>query len=197
MPGIFLIPTPERVNDACKEFDAKNNILEGALDELFRHYHQNTDPRHTLLKVVTLNRLYSAGVLAVEVLASHISQIGEEIDSALTTGAPSIIDRIANVTIQEKEFRFFSFATKYCNWHRPHFYPVYDSRVDRYLWSLQKHKKFSEGFNLRSDLCKDAVTFLKIMTDFRISYGLEAFSFKEIDKFLWLRGNPRSILKVL
>jgi hypothetical protein len=52
---------------------------------------------------------------------------------------------------------------------------------------LQKHKEFSD-FKVRTDLCKDGATLLKIMSDFRRFYGLEAFSFKEIDKFLWLKG---------
>lgn len=88
MPGVFLLPNPERVQDACTEFDGKYQVLEGALEVLFNHFPQNTDPRHVLLKVVTLNRLYAAGVLAVEALASHISEVGGEIDSALANGEP-------------------------------------------------------------------------------------------------------------
>ena len=187
MSNLLPIPSPERVTEACGKFDQKYTIIEEALGELFGHYHLNANPSHVLLKVVTLNRLYSAGVLAVETVALHISQNGEEIDTALAAGAPSAVDKIAKVTIGAREFNFFSFATKYCNWHEPDAYPIYDSRVDQYLWSLQKHSQFSD-FKHRSDICKDYATFLKIMADFRISYKLESFSFKEIDKFLWSRG---------
>jgi hypothetical protein len=63
-------------------------------------------------------------------------------------------------------------------------YPIYDSRVDRYLWSLQLHSRFSE-FEDRADIRKDFASFFEIMMDLRRFYKLEPLSFKEIDKFLW------------
>ena len=185
--GKFLpIPTAERVRDAGKIFDRDNQVIEEALSELFARYHLNTNPSHVLFKVVTLNRLYSAGVLAVEALAAEIYKNGKVIDAALAGGDGSAVEAISRITIKGKKLKFFSFATKYCSWHNQEAYPVYDSRVDRYLWSLQRYKPFSD-FKRRSDLCKDYVTFFKIMADFRRNYGLESFSFKDIDKFLWFQ----------
>jgi hypothetical protein len=192
MDNILPIPNPERIKDACMRFNEKYKVIEGALGELFGQYYSNTNPSHVLLKVVALNRLYSAGVLAVEVLADHIYHNGREIDLALAAGESSAIDKISQVTIQGKDFNFFSFATKYCNWHRPEIYPVYDSRVDQYLWSLQKHSRFSD-FKHRSDICKHYIGFLKIMTDLQSFYKLESFTFKEIDKFLWSRDEADSL----
>jgi hypothetical protein len=172
------------VVDACGKFDKENGVIEQALGELFAHFPGNATHSHVLLKVVALNRLYSAGILAVEAMALHIFQNGEEIALALTVGAPSIVDKIAKITIQGRGFNFFSFATKYCNWHKHDLYLIYDSRVERYFWSLQLHNHFS-SFQHRADIRKTYETFLKIMVDFRICYKLESFNFKDIDKFLW------------
>jgi hypothetical protein len=184
MGEFFLLPTPERVKDACDKFDEEYKTIEGALTELFGHFPSNSNRSHVLLKVVALNRLYSAGVLAVEAVAMNISEHGMEIDLALEAGMPSVVKRIAEVRIQGREFNFFSFASKYCSWHKPDRYPVYDSRVDRYLWSLQNHSSFSD-IEHRSDICKTYEGFLKIMNDFQRFYKLDSFNFKEIDKFLW------------
>jgi hypothetical protein len=184
MGGFFPIPSPERVRDACAEFDRKNKIVEEALRDLFDHFPLNTNSSHVLLKAIALNRLYSAGILAVEAMASHISRIGDETDTELANGSPTIVDKIAKVTFHGRDFTFFSFATKYCNWHKPDFYPIYDSRVDRYIWSLQLHSRFSD-LNNRSEIRKDNTRFLDVMTKFKSFYGLGSFTFKEIDKFLW------------
>jgi hypothetical protein len=51
------------------------------------------------------------------------------------------------------------------------------------------HSRFSQF--KRADLRKDYTSFRNIMMDFCSFYGLESVSFKEIDKFLWLRnGSP-------
>jgi hypothetical protein len=192
MNNLLPLPSVERVKAASEKFDQKYKVIEEALGELFGNYPLNTNPSHVLLKVAALNRLYSAGVLAVGVLADHIYRNGKEIDLALAAGNLSAVERIERVTIQGKEFNFFSFATKYCNWHRPDLYPVYDSRVDQYLWSLQKHSRFSD-FNHRPDIRKDYIGFFKIMTDLRSFYKLESTTFKEIDKFLWTRDEVDSI----
>lgn len=184
MGKVYPIPNAERVRDAVSRFNKENEVIEGALEELFGRYKLNTNHSHVLLKVVTLNRLYSAGVLAVEALAAEIYKHGEAIDSALASGDGSAVEMIAKITIDKKELRFFSFATKYCSWHNQEAYAVYDSRVDRYLWSLQRYKPFSD-FKDESELRRDYATFFKIMCDFKKYYGLEDFSFKDIDKFLW------------
>src|ERR1700683_3664825 len=132
-----VLPTEERVRAACREYDG--DIAERALRELFTQYPRNSDRAHVLLKVVALNRLYSAGILAVYDVANHICQ--QEIDAALSNGAPEVVDKIAKVTISSsgKQRGFWSFATKYCSWHNQPSYPMWDSRFCRYLRCLNKY----------------------------------------------------------
>ena len=194
MDNLLPIPNPDRVREACNIFDQKSKTSEDALSELFSRFPENTNEGHVLLKVVALNRLYSAGVLAVEDVARHIYKNGEEVDNALTTGEQSIVDMIAIVAIKDKGFNFFSFATKYCNWHKPDLYAIYDSRVDQYLWSLQLHNRFTD-IKHRFEIRNDYATFHKIMIDFRNYYKLNSFNFKDIDKFLWTRDGSASATK--
>lgn len=189
MSVVLRTPTPELVVAACKEFDQENLIVERALKDLFKQYPDNNDHSQVLLKVVVLNRLYSTQIFAVHDVARHIHQQARDIDSALATGSPEIVDKIARVTlsINGKKKNNYSFATKYCSWHNSASYPIWDSRVDRYVWSLQKRDRFSPFFKRNADLW-DYPRFLEVMIAFRERYGLGSFTFKEIDKFLWSEG---------
>jgi hypothetical protein len=183
------------VTAACDKFDRENEIIERALKELFNQFPGNSDPSHVLLKVVTLNRLYSTQILAVTDVAQHIHRNAQGIDSALAAGFPQIVDTIARVTISisGKERNNFSFATKYCSWHNPESYPIWDSRVDRYLWTLQKQDQFAPFFKKNADLW-DYPKFREVIIAFRDFYGLGSFTFKDTDKFLYSeRGTPSPV----
>ncbi len=188
MKAAPVLPTEELVRSACREY--ADDIADQALTELFSQFPRNDSHAHVLLKVVALNRLYSAGVLAVYDVALHIYQHAAEIDAALKIGAPDIVDRIVSGTHvilrrTGKEIHFWSFATKYCSWHNPTSYPIWDARVCRYLSSLKKteYAEFS-----RPDLWERYADFKNLMNRFRTQAKLESFTFKEIDHFLWKYG---------
>jgi len=184
-------PTAELVNAACDKFDLDNFVIEEALNELFNQYQGNGSLPQVLLKVVSLNRLYSTQILAVMDVARHIHQNAKEIDFGLPTGSPLVVETIGKVTIgiTGKERYNYSFATKYCSWHNPTAYPIWDSRVDKYLWRLQKQDNFAPFFKTNADMW-DYPKFVEVMTAFRKVYGLESFTFKETDKFLWSEQIP-------
>lgn len=186
MEAILKVPDAQLVREACEKFDSENAVSEKALAELFAAHPANSEASHVLLKVVVLNSLYSTRILAVLKLASHIAEHGTEIDAAVAAGSPQAVDAIAGAG--NTDLTFYSFATKYCNWHRPDSYPIYDSRVDKYLWGLKKQGLFhSERLSERGELWSYPA-FCEVMSTFREQFGLDAFSFKEIDKFLWSQG---------
>ena len=153
---------------------------------------------------MALNYLYSTQIFVysttlpdVEDVARHIHRNAQSIDSALAAGSPEVVDTIAKVAVPEKKDRnYYSFATKYCSWQRPERYPIWDSHVDRYLWSLQKQTGFAKFFNANADLWA-CPRFREVMTAFRDRYGLGSFTFKEIDKFLWLYGGKSSAIEAI
>ncbi len=81
-----------------------------------------------------------------------------------------------------KKRRNYSFASKYCHWHQPDKYPIYDNLVENMLWAYHKH--FNFGTFRRDDL-QYYCQYKEIMDDFKKDYGLTRFSYREIDKFLW------------
>jgi hypothetical protein len=189
MQAILEVPTAKSIQAACERFDRENQAAEEAIQLLFTQYPNNTDLRHVLLKVVAVNALYHTCIYALDIVARHIQAHGTEIDAALKNGSLEIVDKIAKVNVQGKTHNFFAFATKYCSWHQPDKFPIYDGRVDAYLWQLQNQSRFSPGF-IHPHLW-DYPKFHRIVVHFRDAHGLEAFSFKQIDKFLYLQGEPR------
>src|SRR5206468_1151652 len=100
----------------------------------------NTSLEDILLKVVALNDLYRTGILATYRVAEHIFQLN--IDPLLEAGQSEAVARIARVQLGTVARNNYSFATKYCAWHNPDAYPIYDSYVDNLLWGYKKQDQF-------------------------------------------------------
>jgi len=202
-----IVSSPSSVRDACERFDKEYAVVERALAELFRQYPTNDDEAYVLLKVVALNRLYSAHILAVEDVARLIYEYRQEVDGALKADPPSpeAVDKIVELTFRRMGKHFWVFATKYCSWHRPESYPIWDSRVLRYLQSLKgspftlpdnwtEYPQFADyggraaARRWRPDNWTHYREFLALMNRFRDFYNLGSFTFKQIDKFLFLSG---------
>jgi hypothetical protein len=183
MSLVLDIPNTHRVRVACKEFD--EDLSERTLTELFSQYRDNSDLRHVLLKVVAVNSLYGTQIVAVEKVARQIHANAKVIDSGLRAGSLDVVPRIASVKIGEKVRFNYSFATKYCSWHFPELYPIWDSMAHRYLCTLRKQTSFA---SFRSKDLWDYPCFREVIIKFRDAFSLAEFSFKEIDEFLWLEG---------
>ncbi len=179
------MPTNDDVNKAVQKFDEENGPTEWLLTQLFQKYPLNTDASEVLVKTKVLNVLYNAGVLAVDTVASHITTL-VGLDSCIASGSPDAVYRIANVQIKQRKFCFPSFASKYCSWHNPSAYPIFDKNVRTCLQFHNKQKRFAT-FTL--DELWEYPTFLKVVIAFHSSYGLDnSFKFKQLDKWLWYCG---------
>jgi hypothetical protein len=182
-----IAPTPEDVQAQITEFDLENAVLERALRELFDRYPTNADEHTVLLKVVCLNRLYNTKLFAVHDMARHINKRHDIIDRGIRDGSAEIVALIAVLkTTDDKERNNYSFATKFCSWHRPELFPIYDSRVDEYLWAMKKQHKFCAEFRHRYDLY-EYKSFRKIVEAFREFFGIKR-GVKDLDKFLYKAG---------
>ena len=145
----WMEPTVDNVRFACKTFDEWADNPDPALSILFGQFPSNTNKHYVLFKVVALNATYSTLIRGFSNkapsfydVARHIVSL--DIDAALGAGDVSLIEKIANVeTGDGRKARNYSFATKYCNWHQHHLYPIYDSRVDEYLWRLNREVPFT------------------------------------------------------
>jgi hypothetical protein len=147
-------------------------VEEDVLSELFGKYSENRSLRDVLIKVSVLNSLYSTQIYAIVEMAKHIVEA-------------NIDDEIARVEINGKLRTNYSFATKYCHWHQPEMYPMYDSYVHQLLWSYHVHHAFRD-FKQEDLRCYSR--YKEIVESFRHRYKLEQFSLRELDKFLWKYG---------
>jgi hypothetical protein len=80
---------------------------------------------------------------------------------------------------------YYSFATKFCSWHNPTAYPIYDHYVDVCLWSYKQQDGFADFH--RQDLgYYDKL--VPVLSAFCKHYDLKSLSHRDLDKFLWLSG---------
>lgn len=158
---------------------------EEAVKKLFSvTYPANTEISEVLVKVAALNTFYSTNIRDVYAVARHIVDLN--IDARLACGDETLVNEIARVTTQRGQMRNeFSFATKYCSCHNNRAYPIYDSFVAKVLLHFRDADSFAEF--MESQL-RDFPRFKRVIEAFQAFYGLEAFTAKEIDMYLWQFG---------
>lgn len=158
---------------------------EHALDWLFignTETAANTDLRIVMVKCSTLNDFYSTNIYKVYSVAENIVSISD-FDSRLRLGDPSLVKAIAEVGGRSN----YSFATKYCSHHQPTLFPIFDSYVADVLDALRKQNPGKLPFSGRGELL-DFATFRSVIDAIRAVFGLEKYSYKDIDRYLWLLG---------
>jgi hypothetical protein len=175
-------PTVALVHAEEQNFDRDNEMIERALTELIKQFPKNTDMPQILIKVAAINQLYSTNIYAVWQVAAHIAKLN--IDADLEVGEVQLVRKIAQVTIGNKQRNNLSFASKYCSWHQPKSYPIYDSRAEACLWAYRE--QFGLAF-ARKDLW-EYESYFEAVKEFRDRFELGHLTFKQIDKFLYLKG---------
>ena len=183
-----IVPTPSisEVERYLQKWDSLENYVlqENALNKLFYDIcPNNTDVSDILIKCSTLNDFYSTNIFSIFTVAKHIHELN--IDDRLRKGDLSLVNDIASVCINDKQKYFYSFASKYCSHHNPKAYAIYDSYVDKCLVYFKKIDKFSD---FRQEELKDYEVFNRVLNDFKAFYGLNKYSLKDIDRYLWQLG---------
>jgi len=107
--GTLTLPSADGVKKACD--NSNPDMIDPALFKLFKQYPENTDLSQVLLKVVTLNSLYSTLIRVnsqylpadlkyaptVYDVARHIVELN--IDEALSRDDEAVVDSITNVKV--------------------------------------------------------------------------------------------------
>lgn len=152
------------------------------------HYHSSDLLADVLVKVSLLNSLYSTNILNTFAVAKHIVDI--DFSKRVLFGNEDqkceLVHDVAKVTINGKLRNNYSFATKYCSFIKPHFFPIYDKYIKESLFYFNHLDQFTNKF-IEADL-KDFKTFKKIMTAFTNHNDLQSVPLPIIDKFLWFNG---------
>jgi hypothetical protein len=189
MKQVVQIPTPsvERVSLYLKTWDSLENYVlqESSLRKLFTQtYPCNVEMDDILIKVCSLNDFYSTNIFSPFIVAKHIANLS--IDKRLASNDFTLVNEIAFVPVNDnKKINFYSFATKYCSHHKPDEYPIFDNFVEKMLLFFKEKDTF---FNFKKENLKEYPTYRKILIEFRKFYGLEGFTLKQIDQYLWQAG---------
>lgn len=186
-------PTNELLDEYICQFyqDERYFLADQAIINLFNAFPENEKLEDILLKISVINDLYSTNILGTFKMAKHIQQL--QIDESLRNGDPEVVNRIATghgirTKKNNTELNFYSFATKYCNWHQQEDYAIYDSFVEKVLLAYRRRDKFS---NFRNVDLKDFREFKKVVQEFASFYNLSKHSLKDLDKFLWIYGKEK------
>ncbi len=182
-------PSVKELEGYLAKWDTLNVYVEheAALEMLFHgdpEFSRNTSLRHIIVKCAVLNDFYSTNIYRIEPIARHIASI-DNLDDRLCGGDRSLVAEIA----QAKDVKNlnYSFATKYCSHHQPELYPIYDRYVADVLVFLKRKYPEILKFKNRGSL-KDYDTFVEAIEAVRDNFGLGAYTFKEIDRYLWQLG---------
>jgi len=185
-------PTNDVIQEYLDKFkeDKRYYLADQAIINLFHAFPNNEKIEDILLKISVINDLYSTNIFATFKIAEHIRNLN--IDKYLISKDLSVVNKIAtghNIHHEGKEdINFYSFATKYCNWHNQDVYPIYDQFVHKILKAYQMKDNFS---NFSDTDLKDYEQFVKTIKDFKQKYNLTQHNMKEIDKFLWIYGKEK------
>jgi hypothetical protein len=190
---VLEVPTNILIDSYIHKFsmDERYYPADNAIIKLFKAFPRNILIEDILLKICVLNDMYSTNIFATFTMAKHIQKLG--IDKSLKNGDTLIVNKIATghgikSTKNNREINFYSFATKYCNWHNQEQYAIYDRFVEKILLAYKQRDNFSD-FS-QPDL-KVFPEFKRIILEFIEFYGLTGHNLKQIDKFLWMYGKEK------
>lgn len=176
-------------------------IQEKILQHLLIEYPDHTCVNAVETKVKLLNLFYSTGIKAINVVAEKVNNINN-IDERLKQGDMSLINEIASINLHNNTSRFnYSFATKYCAYHQPDKFPIYDSIVAMTFESLFEKSllppyKYSRKYKFNIDNntftktsfsthLKEYPFFVEVYNLFMKLYDLQSFTYRQVDSYIW------------
>ena len=189
----------EKLEDWRKDRIFEFEETDRCLDNLFtKTYPLNKNSQEVLVKIYVLNSAYFAYIPSpcFPRLTRQIIGI-ENIDEKLRQGAMDVVSDMAK-TIEYQNGRGvrhrhtpYSFATKYCSFHNPDKYPIFDSNVERALRCYKReYPEFAKSvdgiWNTNQDL-RNYKAFNKIIDSFIKCFALD-YTYRKIDKYLYQIG---------
>lgn len=185
-------PSPDEVRNYLHRWHEQGNeSIDAALRKLLDTMPRNVDAGEVSVKVAALNGLYATSIYGIVQMARQIVSLN--IDDPLSSGRadPDLVERIARLEQKGKVRRNYSFATKYCSFHRPDVYPIYDSLVVEILDGLLKQGEAFDTFEPGETWNGDYGVYCRSVAGFRQHFGLDEFSIRDIDKYLWMVAKER------
>lgn len=179
-------PTPKCVESVRSRWheNEKFQEQEKAIKLLYwDHFPRHDNLAEVIVKVTVLNAIYSTNVYYRFELAKRIVELNPA--ERLVAGDTTLVNELAAVQVGEKTHHYYSFATKYCSQHEPKKFPIYDSLASNVLCHFASKDKFSD---FQAKDLKNYPRYVAVIKEFQKYYGLEQFSLRWIDRYLWFTG---------
>lgn len=169
------------VEGHIERFEKKYTDIDSVLKCLFKNYCHNTCFQEVLLKVLAINTFYTTHISGAEIipLTSHIVNI-YNLDELLVAGDLSAYHKIS--ITPKKINNAYVFASKYCHFHNPKKYPIFDSKSRKTLYMINKKENFVDEFP--KEKLSD-YKFYKDCVDTLIGAFNKKYDYKKLDEFLW------------
>jgi hypothetical protein len=175
-------PSDNFISQILLEYKDENKNLDEKLKLLFvDFYKDNSDKTNILIKVATLNKIYSTAILNINPV---VDKIHEVFMNPLILDYKLLVDEIATVEWKTFKRRNLSFASKFMHFHSSFEIPIYDS----YVWILIKtYIGYKNGSKISFKPPKSYIEFYNTFEIFLTLYNLldTNYTIYEIDKFLW------------
>ena len=166
-------------------------IQNDSLACLLKTYPYHTNKAAVATKVKLLNLFYSTGIMATNTMVEHIFSI-KDIDARLANGDKSLVGEISTLQLGNTVRNNYSFATKYCAYHQPEKYPIYDRLVAETFVALlgkdllPKYKKYkSYAKKSFAEKLKEYNFYVTLYDYFMDEFDLKNFSYREVDAYIW------------
>jgi hypothetical protein len=181
-------PSCDEVDKYLHKWNTTPDLYEpdAVLNELFTKtlpYNRSIDD--IILKVATLNTIYNTRITSIYPIAQHILSLG--IDARLRADDETLVQELMSVDYAGTgdHIDHYSFASKYCSFHNPDSFPIYDSYVDAILWYYQSTENF---YTFKRNELKNYSVFKCIIREFQHHFGLDRYTTKQLDQYLWQFG---------
>ena len=181
-------PSVNLVNEYLERWNREQEdnfvLKERSLKKLFgKTYPTNANMDDVLIKVSSLDNMYNTMISSphIVLVANRIFKLN--IDQRLANRDLYLVNDIAD---NEETKEYYSFAAKYCSFHSPDYYPMYDSHVNCMLWHFK-----DEFCDFQRNKLKCYPKFHEVLMKFIEHYQLEQFDLKQIDHYLWQAYNAQ------
>jgi tRNA nucleotidyltransferase/poly(A) polymerase len=187
-------PTKEFIDKILEIYSQEEgNDLNKNLLKLFKTFDNDLNKYDVLIKVASLNKIYSTAITNINPVVEQIIKSTEENNTELNelNQFISFVDKISRIEWTNNKGKTFnrnnlSFASKYVHFLSEYKTPIYDS----YIWIIIKgylgQKNPNEKITFKNP--ENFKEFYSTFEKFKKELNLEKYSNYKIDKFLWQYG---------
>lgn len=184
----MLRPTPQQIKKYRLQFENSLNSMGGerVLRDVFTSKPNNKSYGDILQKVVLVNAITNTRIWKPYQLAEHIQKLN--LDKLISEENLGVVEKIRRCKFGKKKRDVYSFATKYCSYHKPKIYPIFDQYISHTLVAYYKRDHFFDERVTKKRMRDDYEFFVKVIRSFQSHYGLQKCNIRSIDHFLWACG---------